>query len=86
MALLTTLQPLAGKIDASLAQLSLAWLLAQDESIVPIPGMKQKKYIDENLAAIDLLLPDNVTAQLNTMEVTIKGSRHNQYNLEFIDT
>jgi aryl-alcohol dehydrogenase-like predicted oxidoreductase len=85
MTLVTALQPLADKMEVSLAQLSLAWLLAQDESIVPIPGMKQRKYIDENLAAIDLLLTDKVIAQLNTMDVTIKGNRHNPYNLEFID-
>jgi aryl-alcohol dehydrogenase-like predicted oxidoreductase len=38
------------------AQLALAWVLAQDESIVPIPGTKQRKYIDQNAAADSIAL------------------------------
>ncbi len=35
------------------AQLALAWVLAQDEDIVPIPGTKRRKYLEENVAALD---------------------------------
>lgn len=38
------------------AQLALAWVLAQDENIVPIPGTKRRKYLEENVAALDLKL------------------------------
>ncbi len=38
------------------SQLALAWVLAQDENIVPIPGTKHRKYLEENVAAIDLKL------------------------------
>jgi aryl-alcohol dehydrogenase-like predicted oxidoreductase len=38
------------------SQLSLAWVLAQDENIVPIPGTKRRKYLEENVAAIDVEL------------------------------
>ena len=38
------------------SQLALAWVLAQDNNIVPIPGTKRRKYLEENLAAIDLKL------------------------------
>jgi aryl-alcohol dehydrogenase-like predicted oxidoreductase len=37
-------------------QLALAWVLAQGEEIVPIPGTKRRKYIEENAAAVDLSL------------------------------
>ncbi|MBU1696655.1 MAG: aldo/keto reductase, partial [Proteobacteria bacterium] len=83
--LITTLQELADEMEISLAQLSLAWLLAQSDSIVPIPGMKQQKYIDENIKAVDMSLTKESLEQINTMEVSVKGRRHNQYNLEFID-
>jgi len=83
--LITTLQELADEMEISLAQLSLAWLLAQDDSIVPIPGMKQQKYIYENIKAVDMSLTKESLEQINTMEVSVKGRRHNQYNLEFID-
>lgn len=76
---------IAGKINISPAQLSLAWLLSQDEAIVPIPGMKQRKYIDQNLAAIELSLPEQVLQELNRSDMEVCGLRHNPYNLQFID-
>jgi len=83
--LVEKLQRLAQKQRISPSQLSLAWLLAQDDSIVPIPGMKQKKYIKENLTAVDLSIPDEVIQELNDMDMTFHGKRHNIYNLQFID-
>jgi aryl-alcohol dehydrogenase-like predicted oxidoreductase len=42
-------------------RLALAWLLAQGEDIVPIPGTKHRKYLEENVAAADLFLtPDDL--------------------------
>ncbi len=38
------------------SQLALAWVLAQGEHLVPIPGTKQRKYLEENVAAVDLVL------------------------------
>jgi aryl-alcohol dehydrogenase-like predicted oxidoreductase len=38
------------------SQLALAWVLAQGEDIVPIPGTKRRKYLEENAAAVDLKL------------------------------
>ena len=38
------------------SQLALAWVLAQGEDIIPIPGTKQRKYLTENAAAVDILL------------------------------
>ncbi len=80
------LQQLATKNDVSPSQLSLAWLLAQDDFIVLIPGMKRRKYIEENLAAVELSLPDDVIQDLNHLHVEVSGNRHNTYNLQFIDT
>jgi aryl-alcohol dehydrogenase-like predicted oxidoreductase len=38
------------------AQLALAWVLARDKNIVPIPGTKRRKYLEENVAALDVKL------------------------------
>ena len=38
------------------AQLALAWVLAQGEDIVPIPGTKHIQYLDENIGALDVKL------------------------------
>src|SRR6202044_1326604 len=40
------------------SQLALAWVLAQDKNIVPIPGTKRRKYLEENIAAIDVKLTE----------------------------
>src|SRR6202049_4160339 len=43
------------------AQLALAWVLAQGDDIVPIPGTKRRKYLEENIAALDVQLrPDDL--------------------------
>ena len=41
------------------AQLALAWVLAQGDDIVPIPGTKRVKYLDENIGALDVNLSDD---------------------------
>jgi aryl-alcohol dehydrogenase-like predicted oxidoreductase len=49
---------IAAEKDATPGQLALAWLLHQGEDIVPIPGTKRLKYLEENAAAADLELTD----------------------------
>jgi aryl-alcohol dehydrogenase-like predicted oxidoreductase len=50
------LRALAAELDITPAQLALAWLLAQGEDIVPIPGTRTPAHLDENLAAADVRL------------------------------
>jgi aryl-alcohol dehydrogenase-like predicted oxidoreductase len=47
---------LAGEKDVTPSQLALAWLLAQGDDIVPIPGTKRRKYLEENAQAVNLKL------------------------------
>lgn len=82
---LEKIQAIADRTGISLSQLSLAWLLAQSDCLVPIPGMKQQKYVRENLAAVDISLPDSVIRELNGMDADICGMRHNPHNLQFIE-
>lgn len=49
------------------AQLALAWLLAQGEDIVPIPGTKRIKYLDENIGALEVELSEQDLEQINEM-------------------
>ncbi|MET7466806.1 aldo/keto reductase, partial [Nonomuraea sp. NPDC005501] len=52
------LADLAADKDATVAQLALAWLLAQGEDIVPIPGTRSRGRLEENVAAADLVLDE----------------------------
>src|SRR5271165_5717819 len=47
------------------SQLALAWVLAQGDDIVPIPGTKRRKYLEENAAAVDLELTSDDLRRLN---------------------
>lgn len=47
------------------AQIALAWVMAQGEDIVPIPGTKRIKYLEQNVAALDVTLTPEDIAQLN---------------------
>jgi aryl-alcohol dehydrogenase-like predicted oxidoreductase len=49
------------------AQLVLAWVLAQGEQIVPIPGTKRRKYLDENIAATELKLSAEELARISAV-------------------
>jgi aryl-alcohol dehydrogenase-like predicted oxidoreductase len=54
LALLATLKELAAKEHCTPAQLALAWLLSKQEFIVPLPGTKQRRWLEENAAAASL--------------------------------
>jgi aryl-alcohol dehydrogenase-like predicted oxidoreductase len=72
LALADRLASLATEKGCTPAQLALGWLLAQGEEIVPIPGTKRRKYLEENAAAVDLELS---AADLARIEVAIpKGA------------
>jgi aryl-alcohol dehydrogenase-like predicted oxidoreductase len=54
--LVSRVQSLATEKRCTPSQLALAWVMAQGEDIVPIPGTKQKKYLEENAGALDVRL------------------------------
>lgn len=58
MKLVNQLKELADKKECTTAQLSLAWLLKQGEDIIPIPGTKTIKYLEENWGALNVHLTD----------------------------
>jgi aryl-alcohol dehydrogenase-like predicted oxidoreductase len=47
---------LAVEKDAEPGQLALAWLLAQGDDVVPIPGTKRRSYLEQNAAVADIVL------------------------------
>jgi len=63
--LLKRVESIAQKKGCKPSQLALAWLLAQGEDIVPIPGTKRRKYLEENAAAVDLALSKDEIAEIS---------------------
>jgi aryl-alcohol dehydrogenase-like predicted oxidoreductase len=63
--LLKPLEAIAATKGSTPAQNALAWVLAQGEDIVPIPGTKRRAYLEENIRAIDIKLDAAELAKLN---------------------
>jgi aryl-alcohol dehydrogenase-like predicted oxidoreductase len=56
IALVREVEAIAREKGCTTAQLALAWVLAQGDDVVPIPGTKRRTYLDENIAALDVKL------------------------------
>ncbi|MGO9340505.1 MAG: aldo/keto reductase [Terracidiphilus sp.] len=65
--LVEKVKQLAAQAGITASQLALAWVLAQGEDIVPIPGTKRRKYLEENAAAVDISLAPDVVDQLQNI-------------------
>ena len=70
--LVARINDLAQQKHCTASQLALAWVLAQGENIVPIPGTKRVAYLEENLGALEVELSAAELAQLN--EIAPKGA------------
>jgi aryl-alcohol dehydrogenase-like predicted oxidoreductase len=68
--LLRPLEEIAARRGATPAQVALAWLLSRGEDIIPIPGTKQAKYLEQNVAAADLALERSELELLSTVFTT----------------
>src|SRR5690348_16560351 len=58
---------IAKEKDCTPAQLALAWVLAQGEDIIPIPGTKKRKYLEENAGAVDVVLSEEDLKQIEEL-------------------
>jgi aryl-alcohol dehydrogenase-like predicted oxidoreductase len=60
------------------AQLALAWVLAQGEDLVPIPGTKRRKYLEENAGAVDVKLTDDDFTRIEAELPKVAGERYDE--------
>ena len=65
--LVAKINELARRKGVTASQLALAWVLAQGDDIVPIPGTKQMRYVDENLGATSVTLSAQELAEINAV-------------------
>jgi aryl-alcohol dehydrogenase-like predicted oxidoreductase len=63
--LVKRIKEMAAEKGCQPSHLALAWLLAQGDDIVPIPGTKRIPYLEENLKALDISLTEDELAQIN---------------------
>jgi aryl-alcohol dehydrogenase-like predicted oxidoreductase len=79
---------LAAKKGCTPAQLALAWVLAQGQHIIPIPGTKRRKYLQDNAGAVDISLQPADFQDINNLlaQYPNVGDRYNESNKRFVDT
>ncbi|WP_329576086.1 aldo/keto reductase [Kitasatospora sp. NBC_01250] len=75
---------IAGEIDASPAQVALAWLLAQGDDIAPIPGTRRVARLEENTAADAVHLTDDQLARLTGLPPAA-GDTHNEAGMRMME-
>jgi len=66
---------IAAAHDATPGQVALAWVLAQGDDMIPIPGTKRVPYLEENAAAAELTLTDDDLERLDGLSVRATGDR-----------
>jgi aryl-alcohol dehydrogenase-like predicted oxidoreductase len=76
LALVEQITELAAEKDVTPSQLALAWVLHRGEDIVPIPGTKRRKYLEENVAAVDIELTDEEIEQIAAALPEAAGPRY----------
>jgi aryl-alcohol dehydrogenase-like predicted oxidoreductase len=87
MALVEKLKELGIQTGHSAVQLALAWLLHQGEDIVPIPGTKRRRYLEENLAAasIELSQEDLDFLEKHFGRGAVSGERYPEFGMRMLD-
>jgi aryl-alcohol dehydrogenase-like predicted oxidoreductase len=85
--LVTRVGELAREKGCSPAQLALAWVLAQGGDVVPIPGTKRRKYLEENVGALDVrLTPADLTRIDQVMPAgAAAGLRYPEFMMQFVN-
>ena len=87
IALVREVEAMAREKGCTTAQLALAWVLAQGEDVVPIPGTKHVRYLDENIGALEVRLTDEDLQRLDAIlpPGAAAGERYHERGMETVN-
>jgi aryl-alcohol dehydrogenase-like predicted oxidoreductase len=85
MRIVAKVEEIAKEKEITLAQLALAWVLAQGEDIVPIPGTKRRKYLEENAKAAEVELTEEDLARIEAELPEVSGDRYDEAGMASIN-
>ncbi|MGW2723056.1 aldo/keto reductase [Streptomyces sp. NPDC001492] len=87
LATVAKLDELAAAKGITAGQLALAWVQHQGDDVVPIPGTRRQRYLEENLAALDVeLSPEDLAAiEATASPEQIAGARYDETSLTFVN-
>jgi aryl-alcohol dehydrogenase-like predicted oxidoreductase len=85
-------QALAAKVEEiardkgiTSAQLAIAWVLAQGDDLVPIPGTKRRSYLEQNVGAVDVELSDEELERINAELPEVVGERYDEAGMASVN-
>jgi aryl-alcohol dehydrogenase-like predicted oxidoreductase len=84
--LVRRVEEIANEKNCRPSQLALAWVLAQGEDVVPIPGTKRRKYLEENVAALDVKLTPEDLRRINEVipQGAAAGARYPEHMMKAV--
>src|SRR6187200_737184 len=85
MELVEKIRAIAASNGCTPAQLALAWVMAQGDDIVPIPGTKRRRYLEENAAAVDVELSAEDLARIEAELPAVAGERYDAAGMAAVD-
>jgi len=80
-------EQLAAEKGCTPAQFALAWVLAQGEDVAPIPGTKRRKYLEENVGALEIALNARVLRRVDEIipPGAAAGARYTEKMMRLVD-
>jgi aryl-alcohol dehydrogenase-like predicted oxidoreductase len=87
LALVKRVEEIAREKKCTAAQLALAWVLAQGNDMVPIPGTKRRKYLQENVGALDVALTNKDLARIDEVvpQEAVAGPRYPDWAMRMVN-
>ncbi|MER5398579.1 aldo/keto reductase [Streptomyces sp. NPDC002599] len=85
MRLAAKVKEIAAEKDVLPAQLAIAWVLAQGEHLVPIPGTKRRTYLEQNAAAVDIELTKEDLARIDAELPEAAGERYDEAGMRSVN-
>jgi aryl-alcohol dehydrogenase-like predicted oxidoreductase len=87
LALVKRVEEIAHEKKCTPGQLALAWVLAQGDDIVPIPGTKRRKYLQENAGALDVALTGDDLARIDKVapHEAVTGARYPDWAMRMVN-
>jgi aryl-alcohol dehydrogenase-like predicted oxidoreductase len=73
------------ELGATPSQVAIAWVLQQGDDVVPIPGTKRRRFLEENVAAADLTLDARQMERLDQLLPAVAGPRYNEELMSYVD-
>ncbi|GGM65800.1 aldo/keto reductase [Longimycelium tulufanense] len=84
LAIVEALRKIAAELDVTAGQLALAWVQHRGSDVVPIPGTKRRKYVEENIHAATLELSDEQLDRITNAVPPVAGDRYEETSMRMI--